>query len=158
MPGGTPGHEFNPPSVQPRVQAKPNAAPLPLSPSAGHRAESGSSVVDGWSAVKTFERGGASTCARCSEKAADRDVRLPVKRPGAGLIAVLCTNYGQHERRRSRTRQTRFELRALELAKRGHRCDSEVAALANGAFRAADGREFREREKNYRIQNDHVGR
>ncbi|MEY4385019.1 MAG: hypothetical protein RLY20_302 [Verrucomicrobiota bacterium] len=37
-----------------------------------------------------------------SEKTADRDIRIPVKRSGAGLVDVLCTNYGRHERRRSR--------------------------------------------------------
>ena len=107
--------------------------------------------------MKTFERGGASTCARGSERAADRDVRLPEKRPGAGLIAVLCTNYGQHERRRSRTRQDGFELLALELAKRGHRCGSEVATSVNGAFQAADGREFRERGKTVEFKTSQSG-
>ncbi len=69
-----------------------NRAAASSTPSAGHRAQSGSSVVDGWNAVKSFERVGASTCARCSERHADRDVQLPEQRPGAGLMAVLCPN------------------------------------------------------------------
>lgn len=59
--------------------------------------------------------------------------------------------------RQTRTRQTRFELLALELAKRGHRCGSEVATLVNGAFQAADGREFREREKTVEVKTSQSG-
>ena len=56
--------------------------------------------------------------ARCSEKAAECDVRIPEKRPGAGLMYVLCTIYGRHERRRSRTREATFELKQREHSKR----------------------------------------
>ena len=54
--------------------------------------------------------------ARCSEKAAECDVRIPEKRPGAGLMYVLCTIYGRHECRRPRTRQGGFELKQREIA------------------------------------------
>ena len=59
--------------------------------------------------------------------------------------------------RQTRTRQTGFELLALELAKRGHRFKSEVAALANGAFQAADGREFQERGKTVEVKTSQSG-
>ena len=69
-----------------------------------------------WIATETFKLEERWTCARCSEKAADRDVRIPVKRPGAGLMYVPCTIYGRHERRRSRTRQDAFELKQREYS------------------------------------------
>ena len=70
-------------------------------------------------------------CARCSEKTADRDVRRTVKRSGAGLKYVPCTIYGQHERRRPRTRPVIF---ALE--QRGFASAPRVTAGRSGSVAA----------------------
>ena len=71
-----------------------------------------------WIATETFKLEERWTCARCSEKAADRDVRIPVKRPGAGLKVIARKRQtGRHERPANAHAPTAFGIGSvLELA------------------------------------------